>query len=145
MAIKVSAGLAIIHRNKLLLAHPTNAKWKGTFSIPKGHVEEGEDLIQAARRETREEVGLDIPKRMIDPTPYLIEYRRKKKDGTPGKLYKKLYWFVADVSNSPVKDFVVDKKQLQLEEVDFAGLLDYQDAKKRIFWRMAPILKLIEK
>ena len=40
----ISAGLLIIHDNKILLVHPTNAPWYGTFSIPKGEVEEGEEL-----------------------------------------------------------------------------------------------------
>jgi ADP-ribose pyrophosphatase YjhB (NUDIX family) len=55
--LKISAGLVIIQDNKILLGHPTGAKWTNTFSIPKGEVQEGESLFDAAFRETREEFG----------------------------------------------------------------------------------------
>lgn len=144
MSIKISAGLAIIHRNKVLLVHPTNAKWKGTFSIPKGLVDQENDasLIAAAIRETKEETGLDILEDWIDPTPHVIEYRKEQND-KHSRVYKKLHWFVADVSDKPITDFVVDQDQLQLEEVDYVGFFNYQDAVKRIFWRQVPILMLI--
>nr|HPI82233.1 NUDIX hydrolase [Candidatus Paceibacterota bacterium] len=58
--IQLSAGLAIIQNGSILLGHPTGQKWWGTFSIPKGQVEKGEDLLEAAIRETREEIGINI-------------------------------------------------------------------------------------
>ena len=60
-----SAGLAIIYQNKILLVKPTNARWWKSYGIPKGHVEEDESTIDAAIREVKEEVGIDIPKFMI--------------------------------------------------------------------------------
>ena len=51
--IQISAGLVIIQNGTILLGHPKNQAWWGTYSIPKGQVEEGEDLLQAAIRETR--------------------------------------------------------------------------------------------
>lgn len=56
--MKESAGLVILYDNKILLAHPTGQRWYGTYSIPKGHIEEGEDRLDAAIRETQEEIGL---------------------------------------------------------------------------------------
>ena len=56
----VSAGLVIIQNNKILLVHPTGSKWIGTYSIPKGHVEEKEDFLETAIRETNEELGLSL-------------------------------------------------------------------------------------
>ena len=63
---KRSAGILIYRRNgeklEVLLVHPGGPFWikkdQGAWSIPKGEVAEGEDLLLAARRELREETGL---------------------------------------------------------------------------------------
>jgi predicted NUDIX family NTP pyrophosphohydrolase len=65
MVDRVSAGI-LLHRSRngrleVLLAHPGGpfhaTKDLGAWSIPKGEVEPGEDLIDVARREFREETG----------------------------------------------------------------------------------------
>jgi predicted NUDIX family NTP pyrophosphohydrolase len=49
---------------EILLAHPGGPYWRGkdeaAWSIPKGLVEPGEDLLAAARREFAEELGMTI-------------------------------------------------------------------------------------
>jgi predicted NUDIX family NTP pyrophosphohydrolase len=63
---KQSAGLLMfrIHENVLqvFLAHPGGPFWKnkdaGAWSIPKGELEEGEDPLNAAKREFEEEIGI---------------------------------------------------------------------------------------
>lgn len=62
----VSAGLLLFRRGpaglELFLAHPGGPFWasrdEGAWTIPKGLVEEGEDALDAARREFEEETGL---------------------------------------------------------------------------------------
>jgi predicted NUDIX family NTP pyrophosphohydrolase len=50
---------------EIFLAHPGGPFWarrdEGAWTIPKGLVDEGEDLLDAARREFREETGIDAP------------------------------------------------------------------------------------
>ncbi len=50
-------------RLEVFLAHPGGPFFRnkdaGYWSIPKGEIEEGEDLLAAARREFKEEVGID--------------------------------------------------------------------------------------
>ncbi|MBI1873639.1 MAG: NUDIX domain-containing protein [Acidobacteria bacterium] len=61
---KQAAG-ALVFRNRgqdleVLLIHPSGPyNRKSPWSIPKGEPEEGEDLEAAARRETREETGVE--------------------------------------------------------------------------------------
>ena len=50
---------------EVLIAHPGGPFWsrkdEGAWSIVKGLLAEGEDLWTAARREFREEVGIEVP------------------------------------------------------------------------------------
>ena len=133
-----SAGFVIIKNNKILLCHPTKAKWDKTFSIPKGQVEKGEDLVESAIRETYEEVGLLFEQKDIDKTQYVIDYVNKA-----GRMYKRVFYFIVN----EMKDIpdVIPKDQLQLSEIDWAGFMDYETAKEKIFWRFEPILDLIKK
>lgn len=64
----VSAGILVYcFRNgvlNVLLAHPGGPFWAnkdyGSWSIPKGLAEKGEDLLDAAKREFEEETGLSV-------------------------------------------------------------------------------------
>lgn len=62
----LSSGLLLFRRTgatlEIFLAHPGGPFWarrdSGAWTIPKGLVDEGEDLLDAARREFREETGI---------------------------------------------------------------------------------------
>lgn len=64
----ISAGVLLFRRAsgalEVLLAHPGGPYWSGrdagVWSVPKGLVEPGESLLEAARREFREETGFDV-------------------------------------------------------------------------------------
>jgi predicted NUDIX family NTP pyrophosphohydrolase len=65
---KRSAGILVFRRKgaqlEVLLVHPGGPFWKnkeaGAWSIPKGEPQEGEELLSAAQRELREEIGLEL-------------------------------------------------------------------------------------
>jgi predicted NUDIX family NTP pyrophosphohydrolase len=67
MAARVSAGFLVYRRRgeglEVLLAHPGGPYYAhqddGAWTIPKGEPEPGEELLAAARRELREEVGCE--------------------------------------------------------------------------------------
>jgi ADP-ribose pyrophosphatase YjhB (NUDIX family) len=130
--LELSSGLAIIQRGAILLAHPKGQKWYGTYSIPKGHVEEGEDLLEAAIRETREEIGLTIdPEDVLFPEPHFIDYKDKS-----GQLYKRVYYFIVNPSD-PIKQSAINPDN---SEIDWAGFILKDAAEARIFWRLKPVL-----
>jgi len=64
--MKTSAGLLMYKKTpkglQFLLAHPGGPFWKnkdfGAWGIPKGGVEEGEEIFEAAKREFFEETGI---------------------------------------------------------------------------------------
>lgn len=77
MAPKISAGIILFRRRaeclEFLLAHPGGPFWKnkddGAWSIPKGELVDGEDLLVAARREFLEETGASLEGPFIELRP----------------------------------------------------------------------------
>lgn len=60
MGKTIAAGIFIVKKNgDLLVCHPTNHA-ANFWSIPKGKVEEGETMIEAAIRETYEETNINF-------------------------------------------------------------------------------------
>jgi DNA polymerase len=139
-----SAGIIIIlNNNKLLLSHPTNARWSNTYSFPKGHIEENESQIEAAIRELKEETSIEITEdRIIDKEPIVVQYNDRK-----GKIYKEVYLFkvyINDISEIGLSDETLPKEMLQIEELDWCGFLTKEEAKTKIFYRVADLLNLID-
>jgi len=64
----ISAGILLYRRTggavEVLLAHPGGPFWanrdEGAWSVPKGEATEGEGLLEVARREFAEEVGIPV-------------------------------------------------------------------------------------
>jgi len=134
--MKISAGILLLYNNKLLLCHPTNAPWAGTYSPPKGLVDDDEDLIDAAIRECKEEVGITIRREQIIDR-FCVPYRKGR------NLFKKVYLFKVEIDSLEdigMTSEIVSKSNLQLEEVDWAGFLTKEDVNEKIFWRFKPIL-----
>src|SRR5205823_9521653 len=85
--MKISAGLLMyrIRWNNLefLLAHPGGPFWKnkdaGAWTIPKGEIQHAEDPLLAAKREFKEELG-------IEPVGEFIELRPIKQKA--GKIVR---------------------------------------------------------
>ncbi len=71
---KVSAGILLFRRRaggvEMMLVHPGGPFWAkkdlGAWSIPKGLVDEGEDLLTAAKREFLEETGMTVDGEFLD-------------------------------------------------------------------------------
>lgn len=141
--MKISAGTAIIYNDRILLCHPTNSGWVNSFSLPKGGVDEGETAIEAALRETKEEVGIIVDRSLIiNPNqPIEVDYINKKNE-----LFKRVYVYIVNIQNLNqigLNSEIVNRESLQLSEVDWAGFLTVEEASNKIFYRFKKILDLI--
>lgn len=128
--MKKSAGLAIIYNGMILLGHTTGRDWYGSYSIPKGGIESNETNIEAAIRETFEEIGIKVPMKLIDTTEYTFVVTSKNKD-----YNKTVYYYVVkinDLNQLGLTDIKIPKSKLQVEEIDWAGFLTYNEAIKRV-------------
>ncbi len=72
----VGVGGVVIHRNRVLLVRRKREPLKGEWSIPGGLIELGEELAEGARRELREETGLEV-----EPLEVLAVFDRIQRAG----------------------------------------------------------------
>ena len=134
---RVSAGLLMyrIHDGKLqvLLAHPGGPNFKNkdelAWTIPKGEIEPGEDLLEAAKREFEEETGVTPTGPFIALTPIkqkggkIVHAWAFKGDCDPGRL----------VSNTFTMEWPPGSgRQTDFPEIDRADFFDVAAAKRRI-------------
>lgn len=148
--VKTSAGLLMYRiRNALpeyFIVHPGGPFFKGkdegAWSIPKGEVNEGEELLAAAQREFKEETG-------ITPTgPYRplgdvvlksgkIVYAWACKGDWQGVLITSTYVRLEWPRGSG--------KYIRFPEVDKAGFFSYGDAKKKLNQAQSAFIERLEK
>ncbi|MBN1472082.1 MAG: NUDIX domain-containing protein [Syntrophaceae bacterium] len=77
MSKKTSAGILLYRMTEngleVFLVHPGGPYWQkkdeGAWSVPKGEFEAGEDSLEAAKREFKEETGFDITGDFIELSP----------------------------------------------------------------------------
>jgi predicted NUDIX family NTP pyrophosphohydrolase len=147
---KISAGILMYRlkdgRLQVLLVHPGGPFWAkkdaGAWSIPKGLIDEGEDRLEAAKREFEEETGFNVSGRFIP----LSEQRARS-----GKII--IAWAVeGDIDTSKVKSNTFQMKwpprsgrQQEFPEIDRAEWFDIEEAKKRINQGQKGFLEELEK
>jgi len=59
-SVKIGLGIVILRDGKILLGERIAGHGAGNFQIPGGHLEFGESLEDGAKREAKEETGLDV-------------------------------------------------------------------------------------
>jgi ADP-ribose pyrophosphatase YjhB (NUDIX family) len=122
-----AVGVAVVWNNKILLVHPTGASWqRGTCGIPKGGLDPGENLMDGALRELKEETGVILSKGQLNPEPQVVDFYSKK-----NKVDRQLIYFICEIqdpSEIGLESGKVPKSQLQLEEIDWAGFVGPSEA-----------------
>ena len=134
---RISAGLLMYRIRggvlQVLLAHPGGPlfrnKDEGAWSIPKGEVEPGEDVLGAAQREFEEETGI----RPSGPFVALASVRQKG-----GKVvHAWAFEGECDPDRIQSNTFTMEwpphsGEQREFAEIDRAGFFDLQTAKPKI-------------
>ena len=135
----VSCGTLVVNRQgEILLCHVTGTQ---SWDIPKGVQEQGESTLEAARRELREETGLDVEGNRFEDIGD-FDYRRDK------RLHLYRVWVADDLKNlqslsctSYYPHFHTGKMIPEVDAFRWAG----RDDIRRLCWpRMANRLLSIE-
>ena len=134
---KLSAGLLMFRRCgadlQVFLVHPGGPFWKkkdqGAWSIPKGEYEDGEDPLDAAKREFEEETG-------FKPEGELIALGQIRQSG--GKVIS-VWAFEGDCSPEALRSNTFSMEwppksghKQEFPEVDRADWFAFDEARKRI-------------
>lgn len=134
--MRVSAGLLMYRiRSEVLevfLIHPGGPFFKnkdeGYWGIPKGEVNEGEPFVEAAKREFREETGIEPGKELKE----LGEIKQK------GGKHVHAWAFEGDWSGILISNYfsmewpIRSGKMISIPEVDKAGFFSIKEAKKKM-------------
>ena len=135
--MKLSAGLLVFRKRndevQVFLVHPGGPFWKqkdeGAWSIPKGEYAEGEEPLDAAKREFKEETGFAPDGEFIElgaikqPSGKIITVWAFEGDYLPDKIRSNTF-----TMEWPPKS----GQQQEFPEVDRADWFTLGDARKRI-------------
>ncbi len=142
---KVSAGILLFrHRPsgvEVLLVHPGGPFWakkdEGAWSIPKGLVDDGEDVLAAARRELVEETGASANGPFLD----LGKHRQPGGKTIAGFACEGAFDPAALKSNTFTMEWPPNSgRAAEFPEVDRAGWFSFGEAAVRIVKGQRPIL-----
>ncbi len=135
---KVSAGVLLYRKTsrglEVFLVHPGGPLWKnkdeGAWSIPKGLIEEGEDLLQAALREFEEETGFSLkPENPTGLSPVKLKSGKTvyafaiEGDCEAEKLRSNTFRMEWPPKSGMIKEF---------PEIDRGGWFSIEEAKRKI-------------
>jgi predicted NUDIX family NTP pyrophosphohydrolase len=147
---RVSAGLLMYRfregKLQVLLAHPGGplyrTKDEGHWSIPKGEIEPGEHLLEAAQREFREETG-------ITPTGPFVELSSIKQKG--GKIVH-AWAFAGDCDPNAIHSntFTMEwppksGRTKEFPEIDRADFFSVEEARFKIKAAQMPLVEALQR
>jgi predicted NUDIX family NTP pyrophosphohydrolase len=145
---EISAGILAFRRKpalEVLLAHPGGPFWAkkddGVWTIPKGLVEPGEDLVAAARREFNEETNLTADGALIALAPV----NQKSGKHVHAFAIEADFELAAFASNAFEMEWPPKSGKLQnFPETDRIAYFALPDAKTKVIAYQLPLLLELE-
>ena len=123
-----SCGVVLLNSNKVLLLQHPDTTTSGHWDFPKGHVEKGEDELQTALRELKEETGIDNVK-IIDNFNHLISYNLLRDGDT---ILKEVVFFLGITNQEKVSISSEHQNYAWLQYESAYERLTYDNAKKTL-------------
>ncbi len=106
----IVAGCIIKRDNKILMVQEAKEKYYGQWNFPAGHIEDGENMLEGAIREVKEETGCDV--KLTGVLPMKVVYQK----GAPTLIVE----FTAELVNETLKidkNEILDVKWIEIEEI----------------------------
>ena len=118
--------------HQLLLIRRKNDPFKGSWALPGGFVDEGEDLDAAALRELEEETGVKVT-----CVEQLKAYGKPDRDPRHHTISVAFFAFVADDTNATAADDAEDAQWFDINELpklafDHAEIISFAKAKLQL-------------
>ena len=125
MKYEKSCGTIVINDNKVLVIQQKQGFW----GFPKGHMEQGENEIETAIRETKEETNLDVI--IEDKTRFCLTYVIEDKN-----IHKEVVYFVAKVDGKvDIKPQIEEKNGIVwIEIAKLEDILTFDNLKE--LWKV---------
>lgn len=125
MKEEISAGGVVVFGNAILLLR----KYNGDWVLPKGRVEAGEELVDAAKREVKEETGVKT-----EVLKYLgeIHYTYKSNWDTAQRIHKIVHWYMmrsSDLYAKPQREEgFIEARYIHIDKV--VDMIKYDDERE---------------
>jgi 8-oxo-dGTP diphosphatase len=120
--VEISAGGVVWRRNReggleVALIRPAGSK---AWALPKGHVEKGEHVIDAAMREVREETGLELGDvQKLGEVSYVFSWRDRPGE-PPVRIFKRVYFFTMEWRGGDARKHDAETDEVAWRPIDEA-------------------------
>jgi len=139
---EVSAGGLIWRRNpagaiEVVLVKPAG---KDCWAIPKGHLEKGETIAQAATREVREETGLTVSETLpLGDVSYVYSFHENE-GGPLIRIFKRVHFFLMRSHGGDTSNHDAEVDQVAWVDLDHAMRKASFDTERKLIAKAAAIL-----
>ena len=117
MRLDHALGIIVFRRGKGSIKYLILKHGKGHWSFPKGHADDGENKLETAKRELKEETGISDIKLISKKVAVKEKYSFKNRKGE--KVLKVVEYFIAETETSKAKvdgKEIIDYKWIRAEE-----------------------------